>query len=244
MLFSPHFMRTVAGVKKLKRELFWRSLRVQTAGKELADWLNSRPSIGHPIAKVITDMQAAIEFARLSRADVWRDEDDGEEAEIRELDKRTSKIRQITKKYPFFFDPYGMDQHPDNFFLLLRPRSRSRRDARACFALANWSLLGEMSEQWRIRRCDWRDCALYFCATDKAHVYHAKVCQQKGKEADPVRKLKKKEKSRDRYRYKLLRLSRRRADMLDEKRAKRNQKRVGKSANWRDLFVAEKEVKA
>jgi len=137
-----------------------------------------------------------------------------------------------------------MDAHPDNFFLLLRPTNRSRRDAQACFALANWSLLGEMSEQWRIRRCAWRDCTLYFCATDKAHVYHANVCQQKAKEADPHRKFKKKEKSRDRYRYKLLRLSRRRTEMLDEKRAKRNQKKVGKSANLRDLFVTEKESKA
>ena len=241
MLFLPHFMRTVAGVKKLKRERFWRWLRAHTAGRELADWLNSRHSIDHPIAKVIADTQAAIEFARLSRADVWRGEDDGEEAEIRELDKRSSKIRQVTKKYPFFFDPRGMDAHPDNFFLLLRPLSKSRRDAQACAALANWSLLGEMSEQWRLRRCAWRDCPLYFCATDKAHLYHAKVCQQRAKEADPVRKLKKKKKSRENYRYKLLKLSRRRAEMLDKKRAKH---KVGESADLLDLFVAEKESMA
>ena len=108
----------------------------------------------------------------------------------------------------------------------------------ACAAIANWSLLGERRAQWKIRRCAWRDCSLYFCAQDKANIYDKKVCQEKAKEADPARKARKKKKARDRYRFHLRELSPRRVKLLDEKRSKREEKRGRDRPSWRDTLAS------
>lgn len=175
-------MRTKRGREKSRIEQ--RSLQ---AGQRLAEWFNSRSADDHPVAKAILEMQDAIEFARLARADVWREEDDPEGAqEARELAKRNAKIRRVTKKYPIFFDFCGLDPHPDNFFLELRPLGRSRQDVEGCLALADWKALADGYAQPRLQRCALAACNLYYYARRVDQRFHSPEC----KEADPERKRK------------------------------------------------------
>jgi predicted RNA-binding Zn ribbon-like protein len=205
-------------------------MRSANAGSRLSEWLNSRSAIGHDVAKVISEMQAAIHFAQLSRADVWRDEDE----EIQELEKRVARIRRVTKQYPVFLDPIGMDIHPDNFYLGFRPVSGDRRTRHGCLALADWKLLADAGAQWKLRRCLHPGCQLYFYAKRKDQVFHVESCEEKHKRASAKFKEKRRKRDANAYRDDLPPLKQKK---LDQKRAKRALKAKNEAKqNWHQLL--------
>jgi hypothetical protein len=200
---------------RAKKEQILRSLE---AGRGLADWMNSSQAARHPVRKAILEMLELNRFARMSD---WEDPDYAVESR-RTMETRAAKVRRVTRKYAFFFNPIPQAH---GIFVAPVPLQKSPLDRAGCFALADWKTLGDAYAQWRLRRC--KQCEIFFCASRRDHRFHDRLCEDEyNKHSNPKYVEKRREYARDRYRQEL---ERSKDPELEEKLAKLDAKRARKA---------------